>query len=243
MLHNYSSFSTSSVSAAPNREELTEMQKLKWGDPQHFLSSLTLRFPELVCWCPRVIYTPPKRCPLHLLTPAKFARQHSPTLTKVNVIPMTIGTNMKLKVVICSRQQSWSGFVWTSSYWMGGWRPLQHLLLNLGDLKERDTYLVKQDPMMRAWLPLTHANRFSVHSHTLEQSLTQTKDHHLGHAISFAGPFLRGESSTIPKVAWNYLLLSRAEDFHGQCWISALLWATFPMRKPDGSDLGLYFEH
>lgn len=47
--------------------------------------------------------------PLYLLTEterAKFAQQISQALTRVNVIPMTIGTNMKLKVVICSRQQS-----------------------------------------------------------------------------------------------------------------------------------------
>lgn len=84
-----------------------EMQKLNQGDPQHFL--LILRFPELVCSCSSMIYTTPKRCPLHLLTEtthAKFAWQITQALTKVNVIPMTIGTNMKLKVVICSRQQS-----------------------------------------------------------------------------------------------------------------------------------------
>lgn len=32
-------------------------------------------------------------------------------LTRVNIIPMTIGIKMKLRVVTCSRQQSWSGLV------------------------------------------------------------------------------------------------------------------------------------
>ena len=54
-------------------------------------------------------------------------------LTRVNIIPMTIGIKMKLRVVTCSRQQSWSGLLWTSWYWMGGCSPSMHLLFNLGD--------------------------------------------------------------------------------------------------------------
>lgn len=57
-------------------------------------------------------------------------------LTRVNIIPMTIGIKMKLRVVTCRRQQSWSGLVWTSSYWMGGCNPPRHLLFNLGDWRE-----------------------------------------------------------------------------------------------------------
>lgn len=54
-------------------------------------------------------------------------------VNKVNIIPMTIGIKMKLRVVTCSRQQSWSGLVWTSWYWMGGCNRSIHLLFNLGD--------------------------------------------------------------------------------------------------------------
>lgn len=54
-------------------------------------------------------------------------------VNRVNIIPMTIGIKMKLRVVTCRRQQSWSGLVWTSSYWMGGCNPPIHLLFNLGD--------------------------------------------------------------------------------------------------------------
>lgn len=54
-------------------------------------------------------------------------------VNRVNIIPMTIGIKMKLRVVTCRRQQSWSGLVWTSSYWIGGCNPTTHLFFNLGD--------------------------------------------------------------------------------------------------------------
>lgn len=54
-------------------------------------------------------------------------------VNRVNIIPMTIRIKMKVKVLLCSRQRSWSGLLWTSSYWMGGYSPPIHLLFNLGD--------------------------------------------------------------------------------------------------------------
>ena len=53
-------------------------------------------------------------------------------VNRANIIPLTIRIKMKLRVLICSRQQSWSGLLWTSSYWMGGYSPPIHLLFNLG---------------------------------------------------------------------------------------------------------------
>lgn len=58
-------------------------------------------------------------------------------------MPMTMGTYIKSKVVICSRQQSWSGFVWTSSYRTGGW-SFEWVFLNLGDSKERSSFYLSE---------------------------------------------------------------------------------------------------
>lgn len=48
-----------------------------------------------------------------------------PTLivNRVNIILMAIGIKMKLRMVTCSGQQSWSGLVRTCSCWKGGCNP------------------------------------------------------------------------------------------------------------------------